>query len=303
VTSYSTFGLERSWRQLRHAWQSRRQAGEAMSILLDRVRRDEARMAECLGRPMRGLRMLEIGPGQGLERARYFGQHNEVVGIDLDVIPQGLEVGAYVHMLRSNGLGRVAKTVGRKLLVGRPNARAWGKAVGRADLPLPRLIHGDICAAPPAEASFDVVMSWSVFEHLPAPEAALTHVIQALRPGGLFFISLHLYTANNGHHDIRAFTGQEHELPLWAHLRPATQTTVKASAYLNKWRLPQWRELFAALAPGTREWLLEHDWRQDLSSALQGALRDELRDYGDDELLTVDAVYCWKKPMPAGMGS
>jgi SAM-dependent methyltransferase len=272
-------------------------------MLLDRVRRDEARMAERLGRPICGLRILEIGPGQGLERARYFGQSNEVVGLDLDVIPQGMDMGAYVSMLRSNGLGRVVKTVGRKLLVGRPNARAWGKAVGRADLPSPRLIHGDICAAPPAEASFDVVMSWSVFEHLPAPETALAHVIQAMRPGGLFFISLHLYTANNGHHDIRAFTGHERELPLWAHLRPATQASVKASAYLNKWRLPQWRELFASQAPGTREWLIEHDRRHDLGSALQGALRDELRDYADDELLTVDAVYCWQKPMPAGTGS
>lgn len=59
------------------------------------MRRDERRMAKRLGRPLSGLRLLEIGPGQGMERASYFGSKNTVLGMDLDVLPTGMDLGGY----------------------------------------------------------------------------------------------------------------------------------------------------------------------------------------------------------------
>jgi SAM-dependent methyltransferase len=268
-----------------------------MAVLYQQLREHEQRMAAQLGQPIRGLRLLEIGPGQGMQRARYFGLSNEVVGLDLDVIPQGLDVPDYYRMLRRNGLGRLLKTVGRKLVVGQAQTRAWHQAIGVTRTTPPRMINGDICQRGPERAAFDVVMSWSVFEHLPDPRAALRNVIQALRPGGIFYLSLHLFTSHNGHHDIRAFTGREDDLPLWGHLRPARRHLLRPSAYLNEWRLSQWRQLFQSEAPGSREFLEPPAQSSPYAAQLHGDLRAELRDYSDEELLTVDAIYVWRRPL------
>lgn len=72
----------------------------------------------------------------------------------------------------------------------------------------------------------------------------------ALRPGGVIYFHVHLYTSNTGHHDIRAFTGGTDDLPPWAHLRPSTQGQVTPSAWLNQWRLRDWRAMLDKHAPG-----------------------------------------------------
>jgi SAM-dependent methyltransferase len=294
--SYANFGWQRSLSQIQSALRGRQYVDDSMQVLLDWVREAEERMADCLGHSIRGLRILEIGPGQGMERAYYFGRSNEVVALDLDVIPYGFDPKGYWHMWRNNGLGRVAKTIGRSLIIGRANRAAWMKTIGVDRLQPPKFIHGDICSDVPEHSAFNVVMTWSVFEHLPDPRQALENVIAALKPGGIFYISLHLFTSNNGHHDIRAFTGREDELPLWAHLRPEQKHHIDPSSYLNEWRLSQWRSLLAELAPGHREILEKFEHESRYGSQLTGQLAAELRDYTHEELLTVNAVYIWRKP-------
>lgn len=202
----------------------------------------------------------------------------------------------YLRLIRRNGLGRFFKTAGRKVVIGGANAKAWAKAIGTDKLPSPRLIHGDICQAPPDAGSFDVVMSWSVFEHLPLPREALANIIELLNPGGILYISLHLYTSCNGHHDIRAFTGHEDEIPPWAHLRPSKRDLVNQSSYLNEWRLHQWRKLFSEMTPGAAEYLEASYCREHFASKMTGQLRRELSEFTDEELYTVDVLYAWKKP-------
>ncbi len=294
--TYATFGFRRSLRQVRHALKSRRRADRNAAFMYKLIREAESRMEAQLGRPVAGLRMLEIGPGQGLDRARYFGLKNEVIGMDLDVIPVRFDLRTFVQTARTNGLGRVVKTVGRRLLVGKVNEKAWARAVGAAEFRDPQMIYGDIGKQVPERDGFDAVASWSVFEHLPDPRQSLQNVIGALSPSGIFYISIHLYTANNGHHDIRAFTGNADQLPLWAHLRESTAGAVKSSAYLNEWRLGQWRELFSELAPDHAEYLETFQTRDRLGPQMTDALRHELADYSDDELYSVNVVYAWRKP-------
>lgn len=87
-----------------------------------------------------------------------------MTAIDLDVIPHGFALGPYFWMLRQNGLGRLAKTVGRKVLgVDRRRARAWQRELGVDRLPESRVIQGDIQKGPPRENTYDVVACWSVF--------------------------------------------------------------------------------------------------------------------------------------------
>jgi SAM-dependent methyltransferase len=295
MKTYSDFGLTRSISQILFAFRSRRVAQRNMSLLYSHLQKHEKLIADKLGKPVKNLRMLEIGLGQGMERARYFGIHNQVTGVDLDVIPTGLDPLGYLRLIKTNGIGRFLKTVGRRMIIASPNRAAWSQAVGKNGMQDPQILAGDICQASPEKGAFDVVMSWSVFEHVSDPPGALQNVIEALRPGGVLFISIHLYTANNGHHDIRAFTGQEDQLPPWGHLRPATRGLLNPSSYLNQWRLHQWRDLFSKLAPGYDEHLDTQDGKY--TSLMTDELRQELAGFSDEELFTVDSVYLWRKPV------
>ena len=294
--SYAATEVSQVIRQAIRAIASHRTMAHDISVLLERLRRDEARIAGRFGRILSDLDVLEIGPGQYCERSRYFGRCNRVTAIDLDTIPRSRQLGDYVRMLKANGIGRLLKTTGRKvLLVDRARRRTWERELGTKNLPEPKLLFGDVCTAPLQKESFDVLVTWSVFEHLSDPAKAIENVIQSLRPGGVFYVGIHLYTSNSGHHDIRAFTGAGESLPLWGHLRPTKEHLIHQGSYLNKLRLPEWRTLFASKAPGSEEFL--EDYGADrLRGLMTPDLRQELGQYTDDELLSVDAFYLWKKP-------
>jgi SAM-dependent methyltransferase len=286
-------------RQALHAIVARDAIERQVAVFVARLRRDEERIARTLARPVRGLDILEIGAGQQCERARYFGQHNAVTAFDLDWIPRGTGVGDYLQMLRRNGIGRLTKTAGRRmLLVDRTRRNAWATAVGTSRFRDPTMVHGDVCADPLPQAAFDLAVSWSVFEHLPDPAAAMRNVWRSLRPGGAFYVGIHLFTANNGHHDFRHSATGDGALPLWAHLRPDTRHLVRPSAYLNRWRLDTWRRLYSDY-PAVEEYLEDYGETDRFRQALTPDLRTDLRQYQEEELFTTDAFYLGKKPAAA----
>jgi SAM-dependent methyltransferase len=295
MKTYATFDLARSYRQIVFALQNRKLIEQHTRYLLNWIKDQEKLIESKLGSPVENMHILEIGPGQGMHRARYFGVKNRVVGIDLDVIQRGFNLSDYWLMLKKNGIGRVLKTIGWQITTGPANEKAWQKVLGQKKIGYPEILYADICNHVPESQGYDLVMSWSVFEHLPDPKAALINCIKALRPGGVLFISLHLYTSVNGHHDIRAFTGEEYALPAWGHLQEATEHLFKPSAYLNKIRLSQWRQLFDELTPGYSEVLECGDVPEKFGMQLKNSLRQELSSYTEEELLSVNAVYLWKK--------
>jgi hypothetical protein len=69
---------------------------------------------------------------------------------------------------------------------------------------------------------------------------------------------------------------------------------------VTRWRLSQWRALFSAITPGYEEHLEAHDNWERYGPRMTAALRHELRQYTDEELFTVDAIYLWKKPLNDG---
>lgn len=293
--TYATFDIARSYYQLMNALRNRKLAEKNTLALYRWVLSQEQIIEQTIGKPVENLRILEIGPGQGMQRALYFGMKNQVIGIDLDVIRREYSLKNYFDMYKQNGLGRVIKTFFWNLIT-RPSLEgAWKKILGTQKLNYPKLLTGDICQSAPEEGAFDMVLSWSVFEHLPNPEAALRNVLKTLRPGGSFLISIHLYTSINGHHDIRAFTGGLKNLPLWAHLRPDQKHLITPSAYINEWRLSQWRDLFKKFAPGAIEILEAGDIPETYGIFLTGDLREELKDYTEEELITVNVIYVWKQ--------
>ena len=58
----------------------------------------------------------------------------------------------------------------------------------------PTLEQADILSIPYADQSFDLVMAAHVLEHLPGPRRALIEMIRVLKPGGLLFICMTLWS-------------------------------------------------------------------------------------------------------------
>lgn len=260
----------------------------------------EDRLRELTGSGLRGKRLLIVGTGQTLREFFTFGALGaKVTGIDLDVVPLGFDPLAYVRLLRQNGPVRFAKTAGRKLLgIDRAFEAALANALGVDRLERGTLLSMDATQMSFPDASFDVVYSFSVFEHLPDPARVLAEVRRVLAPGGVARISTHLYSSFSGCHDMRLFADAHAPIPAWAHLRPAQKQHSREDCYMNEWSLAQWRELFERDLPGCRiEYQPNH---ASFDAELREKLRTlraagELTDYSDEDLLTVNVICEWKK--------
>lgn len=295
--SYADFGLRRSAAQVVGILRSDPAAWEGLAALREWVSRDVERIEQQLGERLEGKRILEIGPGQGLERAHYLGLHNTIESLDIDMSAIGLRPTAWLEMWRTNGPGRVAKSMGRELLVGHRLRRRWVRLVGGEKFLYPIRHQGDIAVWSTAEGTFDVAVSWSVFEHVQHPREAMLSMLRAVRPAGVAMVSIHNFTSFNGHHDIRSFSGSDDERLMWGHLRPSTRSFVQPSAFLNEWRLEDWRELMAELMPDHDEYVDRAAADSEHAELLDGDIGAELSDYSRDELLTVNIQFVGERPV------
>ncbi len=250
-----------------------------------------------LGRNLKNQKILEIGPGQMLSQYYFFAYENEVIGLDTDMIITEFELPMYWKMLRRNGFIRTVKTMGRNLLgFDQSYRRAMAEKLGVKQLPLPQIINDDIAQVVLPDNCFDCVVSFSVFEHLVEPEAALNKIARLLKPGGVGYICIDLYTSDSGCHDPRIFSGNRGTLPYWCHLRPQYEHLVQPNAYVNKISLSEWKELFNRLWAG---WeflpfgIEDADNQQKLKQIRESG---ELAEYTDEELLTKAFAAIWIKP-------
>lgn len=248
----------------------------------------------ALGRPLDGCSALEIGPGQWMAQARYFSQWMQVTGIDLDVLPEGLSIGAYVRMWRDNGWRRVAKTIGRKLLgFDRMHRRAYERVMPPAKhTPVLRTMDATRMTFDPG--TFDVAYSFNVMEHVPDPEAVFRECIRVVKSGGVVFHDFHLYTSDSGAHDTRAVTGERDGLSHWAHLRPDRVGEVRYGGYLNRLSLAEWMAMVDRSFPGAEIRMRRNEHLRGELATLRAA--GELAAYSDDQLLVQNIMVAWRKP-------
>jgi SAM-dependent methyltransferase len=266
-----------------------------VSNVVDRARTAEVRIAERLGAPVAGQRLLDVGPGQQMPYLSYFAVQNDAVGVDLDLVAEQLTPRAYVAMFQQNGAVRVAKTLGRRALGLHKRYRAeLAKQIGVAELGGYSLVQADGSRLGFRAGGFDVMFSNSVFEHLEHPEMVMRDTARVLRPGGVAYVSVYTWTSEAGCHDPRIFAGRREGLPLWSHLRERYAHLVRPNAYLNRWRIDEWRACFEREWPGVEiDVHLNEELRPELDR-LRGS--GELGAYRDEELLVTDLVAIWRKP-------
>jgi len=270
---------------------------QQVSTLIGRLRDAEQTVYAVAGKRFEGLRVLEIGPGQKLRQTRFFARRNDVTAIDIDELVQSPNLGSYWRMLRANGMTRVFKTAARRWLG--IDAAYEAEMTKQLGTPTPTKLdvrRMDAAAMTFDEQTFDLVYSYSVFEHLPDSAGVLRDIVRVLRPGGVAYISLHLYTSDNGCHDARIFSGQRKNLPLWSHLRAAHAPNVRPNSYLNKLRIAEWMKLFETQMPGTLFRRLKYGEKRLLPEIAKLRAAGELEGYENDELLTTDFVAVWRKP-------
>jgi SAM-dependent methyltransferase len=265
--------------------------------LLDETRDMESKISRLTGRPVAGLKMLEIGPGQQLLQLAYFGRNNEVVGIDLDVLLPVFSFRGCVRMLAQNGWLRTCKTIGRKLLGIDARIRAEVTSqLGLGALPELPVLRMDASIMQFPDDHFDVVFSKDVFEHLSDPEGAIGEISRVLKPGGTMFVRLHLFTSDSGGHDTRIFSGRRGGLPFWAHLRPEFGRQVRSNAYLNRLRLDDWVRLFESRMHRCAVVALCNAPTIDREELARLRSDGQLSNYSDEELLSVGVDAYWRKP-------
>jgi SAM-dependent methyltransferase len=196
-------------------------------------------------------------------------------------------------MIRHNGVQRAVKTVARKALgVDRAYERALRAKLGTEVLPQVEIRHGDASQMPFPDEFFDVVYSRAVLHHVHEPKAVLTEVARVLKPGGIAYVSLHLYSSPNGSLDPRLMFGGNTEL-CWAHLRPDNSLVPGAS--LNTLRLEEWRGLFAARWPGSKLWTIETEDPTVRQLAGELLADGKISGYSKEELITTTLIVVWQK--------
>ena len=95
----------------------------------------------------------------------------------VDVLEIGTGTGGMLHTLLQRGVRARGVEINEALIA---ESRTWF-----GELPVQRV---DGVALPFADASFDVVVSFDVFEHIPDSDAHLREVVRVLRPGGRYLV-------------------------------------------------------------------------------------------------------------------
>jgi SAM-dependent methyltransferase len=195
------------------------------------------------------------------------------------------------------GWVRTGKTVARKMA--RIDSKVRTELVSQLRLhvmPELRVLQMNAGRMTFQDNHFDVVYSRAVFEHLSDPVAVVSEIRRVLKPGGVMFVRLHLFTSDSGCHDTRIFVGQRGTLPFWAHLRPEHEQDVRSNTYLNKLRLADWKRIFESEMPGSEVAALGDAGDTERQELRKLRSQRHLTGYSDEELLTATVEVGWRKP-------
>ncbi len=174
----------------------------------------------------RPLRILELGNGR--LRGQYMllkADGHQVYGVDL-------------MNRKGDAFASMAYRIARRAFIWRAGLAANLAETGD-------LICADAGHLPFRCGAFDVVTSNAAFEHFFDVPRVVTEVSRVLRPGGLAWIVVHLFTSLSGAHNITLTQNPLRKMPAgvepWDHLR---RRRLPRNVPLNEWRRDQYVRAF-----------------------------------------------------------
>ena len=135
--------------------------------------------------------------------------------------------------------------------------------------------------------SVDVGVSIDVFEHIADVEKAAAELNRVLKPEGIAYVRIHLFSSLSGGHHPQ--WRDPEKVPPWAHLRGKGHTIPVG---LNRLRKEEYLSLFRQRSDVVRILEIDKGVGRDL---LTSEIRSELREYSDEELLTTSVGLVLRK--------
>jgi SAM-dependent methyltransferase len=221
----------------------------------------------------RRLRILDVANGRLRPQYAILRAHgHQVYGIDL------------VNRPRSSG-SDIAYRAARRLYT-------WRLGLPRIAVGQDRLVCGDVGVLPFPSDRFDLATSIAAFEHFLDVPRVVAEIHRVLRPGGLVWVCIHLFSSLSGGHNV-SFT----EIPLrhmpdgidaWDHLR---SRRLPFHVPLNEWRKDQYIETFAKHFQILNHYCAIREGEELLTPELAA----ELATYSRDELTSLAYVILARK--------
>ncbi|HMO57644.1 MAG TPA: methyltransferase domain-containing protein [Roseiflexaceae bacterium] len=158
---------------------------------------------------------------------------------------------------------------------------AWRLGIAAAAMHADRLLVADVGRLPLPDASIDLVISAAAFEHFLDVPAVLAELARVLRPGGMVWTSIHLFTSLSGGHNLSFAESPLRHLPpgvdAWDHLR---RRRLPFSVPLNQWRAEQYLAAFARHFAILSHYCAGREGEEFLTPEIAA----ELADFSRDEL-------------------
>ncbi|MCP4903314.1 MAG: methyltransferase domain-containing protein [bacterium] len=245
-----------------------------------------------------GLRVLDVGCGKMTWLTLLLHSCGaQVTGIDTEWVKPGFSLSKYWSMLRTNGLERALRTLVWDSMYARPYYTELKRVC-----PFQLLFEGIDARAMSVvdldfpDATFDLVVSHEVFEHLPNVDAALDELRRVMKPEAVTYIYTHSFTSISGGHHI-AWKYPESEpsatVPPWDHLRDNRFPDIPS--WVNGWREHQYRGAFERHFE-VLDWIPTGN---EGSALLTPEIRDELSQYTEHELLNKGFISVARPAPPA----
>lgn len=155
------------------------------------------------------------------------------------------------------------------------------------------LVCGDVGRLPFPDGFFDLAVSAAAFEHFLDVPAVLDELRRVIRPEGMLWVLVHLFTSPSGAHNV-SFS----EIPLrrvppgvepWDHLR---RRKLPFTVPLNEWRRDQYLAEFAVHF----ELLKHYCWTREGEHLLTPSAAAELAAYDQDELTSASYIIVARRP-------
>lgn len=244
-----------------------------------------------------GKKVIDVGCGNRFPFTLLFHSLGvDVVGIDIDVLKQGIRLAKYRKILATQGL----KQVLIKLAGDFYRDKVYYRELRRvAEIPLRfkglDLREMDAGHTAFGEEEFDLVVSNAAFEHMQNVAEVLVEMKRIMRKNAIMHIEFSLFSSLTGGHNYVWGNPDTQEVvlgrvPPWDHLRKQLYP-IDPSLTLNTLRESEYKRLFSENFE-VLEWITEYT---DPESYLTPELRAELSDYSVEELLKSGIVVIARK--------